>query len=480
MKTYSLLNRLALVAAAVLAVQFSGTTHAAPVSEEEVQALIKRVNELEQQVKILQRNREVDQETAAEKAKDTATISLGLNGLTARSSDSNFTMIAHGYVQADDRSYFGQKTTPDTFLLRRVRPIVEGTVWDKFNYRLMLDLASGNVNSSTANNVNILDDAYVNARLWEQFQIQAGKYKSPVGLERLQSTADLFFVETGYATELTPNYDLGVMLHNDYFTNTLGYAVGIFDGAADNASQDADVDEGKDIVGRLFAQPFLNRDITPLKNFGFGVAGSYGTHNASGAPTAYKTPGQQTFFTYTNVASSGAQYRLDPQAYYFWGPFGIMGEYVLSSQKFSSTKTGAGIPPYQRFNNTAWQVEASYFLTGEENSFKATSLKHVIPWHRFAPGEDGWGAFEVVARVQQLSLDSNAFDRFGGAATTYATPGSAHEATSWGVGLNWYLNANLKLNLDYESTTFRGRTPAAGVATSAPEHVILSRVQFSF
>ncbi len=473
-------HRLAVVAA-LIGTQFGGaTSHAAPLSDEDAQALIRRINELEQEVKILQRNREVDADTAKEKAKDTATISLGATGLVARSADSNFTMIVHGYVQADDRTYFGNKSTPDTFLLRRVRPIVEGTVWDKFNYRLMLDLASGNITGSTANNVNILDDAYVNARLWDQAQVQVGKYKSPVGLERLQSTADLFFVETGFATELTPNYDLGAMVHNDYFNTPIGYAVGIFDGAADNASGDADADEGKDLVGRLFLQPFLNKNTAWLKNLGFGVAGSYGLHNAPGSPTAYKTPGQQTFFTYaTNQVSGGTQYRIDPQAYYFWGPFGVQGEWILSSQEFKHVPT-AGAPavaPFQRFNNTAWQVEASYFLTGEENSFKATSLKHVTPWHRFSPGDGGWGAFEVVARVQQLTLDENSFS---GPVGTFATKGSAQQATAWGGGLNWYLNENLKLNLDYESTTYHGGTALAGSVTSRPEHVILSRVQFAF
>jgi len=93
--------------------------------------------------------------------------------------------------------------------------------------------------------VNILDDAYVNYQHFSQVQLQVGKYKSPVGLERLQSTADLFFVETGYATELTPNYDVGAMIHNDYFNTPVGYAIGIFDGAADNGSEDADVDEAR-------------------------------------------------------------------------------------------------------------------------------------------------------------------------------------------------------------------------------------------
>jgi len=470
------LNRLAALGAVIGTLCYGATCHGAQLSDDEIQALIKRVNELEQQVKALQRNREVDQEVAADKATNSATVSLGSGGLNVRSSDSNFTMIVHGYVQADDRTYFGAKTTPDTLLLRRVRPIVEGTVWSNFNYRVMLDLASGNVTSSTANNVNILDDAYVNARLFDQFQIQVGKNKSPVGLERLQSTADLFFVETGFATELVPNYDLGAQIHNDYFATPIGYSVGIFDGAADNSSQDADSDEGKDVVGRLFFQPFLNKDIAPLKHIGFGAAGSIGTHSG-GTPIAYKTPGQQTFFTCQNVTPNGDQYRIDPQAYYFWGPFGLMGEYVLSSQKFTSNlHTGPGI---ERFNNTAWQVEASYFLTGEENSYKSTSLQHVVPWHRFTMGDGGWGAFELVARVQQLTLDNNAFNRYGGA--PFATAASAQAATSWGVGVNWYLNANLKLNLDYESTTFTGGVPTPGTTPLAtPEHVILSRVQFQF
>ncbi|HEX3798400.1 MAG TPA: porin [Verrucomicrobiae bacterium] len=470
-------NRLAVVTAITGLQLGAAALHGATLSDEDVQALVKRVNELEQQVKILQRNREVDQDVATDKAKESAMVSLGTTGLVVKSGDSNFTMIAHGYVQADARNYIGSKATPDEFLLRRVRPIVEGTIWDKFNYRLMLDLASGSVTGSTANNVGILDDAYLNARIFDDLQVQAGKFKSPVGLERLQSTADLFFVETGFATELTPNYDLGVEVHNDLFTSPIAYAVGVFNGASDNASDDAETDEGKDVAGRLFLQPFLKKNIAPLRNLGFGVAGSYGEHNG-GSLTSYKTPGQQTMFTYANAAPGGDLYRIDPQLFWYWGPFGLEGEYNLSSQKLISTKTGAGIPPYQRFNNTAWQVEASYFLTDEENSFKASSLKHVTPWHRFAPTQGEWGAFEVVARVQQLSLDENAFTSHAG--TSYAAAGSAQRATAWGVGLNWYLNENLKLNLDYESTTFHGGTALAGSATSRPEHVILSRIQFQF
>src|SRR5882724_7654361 len=206
--------------AVILAARFSASeSRAQNATNQDVPALIKRIDELEQKVKILERNRELDQDASAEKAKTTPTVSLGANGLIVRSGDSNFLMDIHGYAQADARYYLDHKTVPDTFLLRRVRPIIEGTVYDKFDYRLMADLATGNGSGSSAGN---------NALLWPQLQVQVGKFKSPVGLERLQSTAELLFVETGFATQLTPNYDLGAAIHNTLWNTPINYSIGIF------------------------------------------------------------------------------------------------------------------------------------------------------------------------------------------------------------------------------------------------------------
>jgi phosphate-selective porin OprO/OprP len=423
---------------------------------------------LNQQVRTLERNRELDKEAAAAAATKSTKVSLGDNGLVVRSGDSNFVMNVHGYIQADGRFYpYDQHTANDTFLLRRVRPIIEGTVYEKFDYRLMTDFGSGNVSSSSAGNNALLDDAYVNARFWPQAQVQVGKFKSPVGLERLQSTAELLFVENGFATQMTPNYDLGAEVHNTLFNTPINYAIGIFNGAADGGSADVDTtDEGKDVVGRLFLQPFLKTDIKPLQKLGFGVGGSVGHHE--GPLSTYKTPGQQTFFSYTNgAAANGQQYRIDPQFYYYWGPFGVLGEYIVSSQEVS---TSGKTPLTDRFNNRAWQVAASWFLTGDENSFRSTSRHLFHPTH---PLGEGIGAFELVGRVEQLSLDRDAFPNF-------VTKTSAKEANSWGVGLNWYLNSNLRLYLDYESTWFEGGSKTPGTVTARDEHVILARVQVSF
>jgi phosphate-selective porin OprO/OprP len=430
----------------------------------------RKMETLEQQVKVLERKRELDQEAEAEKAKSLPTVSLGMNGLIVRSADTNFLMNLHGYVQADGRFYVNENSAAkDTFLLRRVRPILEGTVFDRFDYRLMPDFGSGNVSSSSSGNNAVLDDAYVNARFWQEAQLQVGKFKSPVGLERLQSTAELLFIETGFATQLTPNYDLGVEIHNSLFNSPVNYAVGVFNGAIDAGSLDADTtDSGKDVAGRIFFQPFLRTDYDALNKLGFGVGGSIGRHE--GVLASYKTPGQQTFFSYaSSVSADGDQYRVDPQLFYYWGPFGVLGEYILSSQKVKLSSTSQA----KRFDNTAWQVEASYFLTGDNNSFRSTSRNAFRPAHPFTFGGDGWGAFEFVARVGQLSLDQATFP-------TYATASSAQQATSWGVGLNWYLNSNIRFYFDFESTHFErgGKTPSA--LTADGEKVLLGRVQFSF
>ena len=436
----------------------------------DVPALIQRLDELEQEVKALEGKHEPELPAATNKAKVQPTVTLGEDGLVIRSPDLNFLYFIHGYAQVDGRFYTGDiNAANDTFLLRRVRPIIEGTVYQEFYYRLMADFGSGDGSSSTTFNNATLDDAYVDARPWSQFQIQAGKYKSPVGLERLESTSDLQFVETGFATELTPNYDLGFMIHNNLFTNPVGYAVGVFNGAADAGSDDAANGEGKDAVARLFLQPFILTHLEYLRKLGFGVGGSVGDH--TGTLPSYKTSGQQTFFSYANgVSADGEQFRIDPQAYYYWGPLGVMGEYVLSSQKVRSTNV---VLPDRRLNNRAWQVQVSYYLTGEENTFKPSSLVRVAPLEPFSIAGGQWGAFEIAARLQQMTLDPVAFPN-------YVASGSARQATAWAVGLNWYLNRNIKVNLDYETTSFENGSSTPGAVTAKDERAVLTRVQFAF
>jgi phosphate-selective porin OprO/OprP len=448
----------------------------APAAEDadSIEALKQQIRELDQKVRVLERKGELDKEAATEKAKTTPTVSLGSGGLSVRTADSNFVFKIRGYVQADSRLYADSgegATANDTFLIRRARPVLEGTVYEKYDFRVMLDFASG-VNSAAPNN-GFLQDAYINARFLPEFQVQAGKFKEPVGLERLQSGANLLFVERGFPTQLVPNRDVGLQLQGDLFGGLLRYEAGVFNGVADGSSGDIDVsDDEKNLAGRLFAHPFIKTEKDFLRGLGIGVAGTLGNQDGSLMLGRYRTTGQQPFFGYRvgsgtaaspNVVADGDHWRAAPQLYYYWGPFGLFGEYVLSDQ---SVRLDAGTSSRARFENSAWQVAASYVLTGEANSWKG-----VTPKRPFSPGNGGWGAWEIAARVGQLDVDNDAFPLF-------ANPSlSASQATSWGVGLNWHLNKNLKVNLNYDQTDFEGGTTRL---LANGEKVFMTRIQVAF
>ncbi|MFY9269867.1 MAG: porin, partial [Candidatus Manganitrophaceae bacterium] len=301
--------------------------------------LQERFDALDQKVRILERNAELDKEGAAARATDASSVSAGgKDGLfTLQSADKSFKLRVGGYLQADGRFFLNDENPArsNTFLLRRVRPVLEGTVFKYYDFRIMPDFGGGTAT---------LQDAYVRLSYWPQARLQFGKFKSPVGLERLQSGTALLFVERGLPTNLVPNRDVGAQLDGDLGSGAFTYAIGVFNGVTDGGSADTEPssNDGKDVAARIFAHPFKATEVESLQGLGVGIAGSFGhqqgTQAAPNLPT-YRTPAQQTLFSYAGavaatgttpavpaVTADGTLTRLSPQAYYYRGPFGMLGE----------------------------------------------------------------------------------------------------------------------------------------------------------
>ena len=80
----------------------------------------------------------------------------------------------------------------------------------------------------------------------------------------------------------------------------------VFNGVVDGGIADLDTGDSKDAAGRIFVQPFKATDISLLKGFGAGFAGTYGNEQASSTTTnlaSYKTVGQNTFFSFRSGAA---------------------------------------------------------------------------------------------------------------------------------------------------------------------------------
>jgi phosphate-selective porin OprO/OprP len=386
--------------------------------------------------------------------KEDVKVAAGPDGFVIQSGNPDFRIRIGGYAQADGRFYAQDKDSvaTNTFLLRRARPILQGTVAKYFDFYVDPDFGQGQV---------VLYDAYLNVRPSSKLQFRIGKFKPPVGLERLQSAQNILFMERALPTSLVPNRDVGAQVHGELGSGVASYALGVFDGAVDGALIDTDGNDGKDIAGRLFFQPFARGGSKALQGLGLGFSATGGKQQ--GGLPSFRSGGQLVFFSYVSAAAAdGTRTRISPQGSFHLGPAGVLGEYVRSRQP---VRKGTDVA---RVSNEAWEVSASVVLTGE-----TATASGVRPRRSFDPTRHTWGALELAARVNRLSVDGTAFSR-GLADPTK----SAREARAWAVGLNWYLNRNVKYVVDFERTTFTGGATAGG--DRRPENAILVRSQVAF
>jgi phosphate-selective porin OprO and OprP len=429
--------------------------------------LAARVDELEQQIRVLKRLRELEADSiaTAAKTKQTATAN-GKDGFSIKSADGKYAIKFRGYAQVDGRGFGGDeaKTVSNTIFLRRARPIIEATIGKYWSARIMPDFAQGQT---------VLFDAYWEGNFVPAFGFRVGKFKPPVGLERLQSATDIVFAERGLPTNLVPNRDIGLQIGGDVDSGLVAYAVGVFNGVADLGNGDGDFNDSKDLDARIFIQPVKTGS---LKGLGFGIAGTTGvdqggvtsTGLTSGLPAGYRSPGQQTVFRYrvdavtpvNSVIADGRRNRLVPQGYLYAGRFGVQGEYAISQQ---DVRLG---PNTATLTHKAWQASGNFFLTGEKAGYRSPT-----PKKPFDLQEKGYGAFELVARYGELDLDDDAFPIFASASSSVTKEKAA------GVGLNWYLNKQIKIAVNYEHTTFDG---GAADGDRKSEDFFVTRFQHAF
>jgi phosphate-selective porin OprO/OprP len=412
-----------------------------------------RIATLEKELALLKRKLEVQEETAASKPPQPV-IGAGPDGFFLRSPDAKYQLKIRGYTQLDSRWFSKSQdvTLPDSFYFRRVRPIFEGTLANFVDFRIMPDLA---------NSTLVLQDAFANLRFSPEAQLQFGKFKSPFGLERLESATAMWFVERALPTLLGPNRDLGVMFQGNARENLIQYQVAFLNGNNDTATTDSDVGDDKDFVARLFVHPFQETNLGPLQGLGVGIATTYG--RPQGAPATIKSITGQTLFQFqTGTTLQSERSRWSPQAYWYWGPFALLGEYVTNSTGFQN---GANT---LRAHASSWQVAGSWVITGEN-----TSWRGVLPSESFDLESGGLGAFEVVARYSRLNLDPDLFD-----GNVYLNGALYPEDTKeWAVGLNWYLNRFVKLAFNYEHADFSN---ASGNPDNPSEGAFLTRLQLAY
>jgi phosphate-selective porin OprO/OprP len=132
---------------------------------------------------------------------------------------------------------------------------------------------------------------------------------------------------------------------------------------------------------------------------------------------------------------------------------------------------------------SGWYVEGSWMLTGETKTYQANALNNGMATYAnpqvgtpFALNSGGWGAWEIAVRYSDLDLNWQS----GALGTPCPVAGCVRggEQTIFAVGLNWYLNDNLRLLLDYMVIQV-DKLSASGAQIGQDVTVVGTRFQFT-
>lgn len=381
-------------------------------------------------------------------------FSFSRQGLLIAAHDQSSSVRVHGYMQADGRLFITnlKDQSHQTLLFRRVRPLVEGTLANRVEFRFMPDFGEGNT---------VIQEAYAEWAPAAYSAFRMGKFKSPIGLEVLRSDRELTFPERSLASDFAPIRDLGAQIGGTFREGAIEYAAGAFAGTEDGSNATFQWEGLNEGAARLFLIPFRSSSNASLQQLGFGMAGSLGYNHA--ALPSFKTMGQETFFKYASkVATVGAHERFAPQAYYFRGSLGMMGEYIRSDEAAELASTR------HEMANQGWQIAGSYVLTGEKNSYEG--VRPASGFDPFHPMRHA-GGWEVAVRHSEAHMDKAAFP-------LYADPTkSAQAAHETAAGITWYINHYVKLMSHFENTSFQ---MSPGQKALVSERVTMTRLQFAF
>jgi phosphate-selective porin OprO/OprP len=362
----------------------------------------------------------------------------GPDGFAVESGSGDFRLQFGLLVHADARFALedGNGQYIDNFSVRRLRPYLRGRVARRFEFYLNPDFVGGTL---------VVQDAYVDTVFAPAFRVRAGKGKTPFGLERLHPASNILFMERAFPTALAPNRDIGVQVLGDLSGGVVSYLAGVMNGVADGGSADVDTNDGKDLSGRVIFRPFTKRADAALRALGFGLSGSRGAASGVLALPVFRTQTlQQPYFSYAiagsdPVVADGTRSRYSPQVWYFHKAFGGWAEYVKTTTPLRRGDVTDDI------DHEAWQVAASWVLTGENATDAGGGVR---PHRNFDFGNGGRGAFQIAARYHALKVDDRAF------ALGFAAAGASRTADAYTVGFRWYATGNLWYTLNFERTVF--------------------------
>jgi phosphate-selective porin OprO/OprP len=331
---------------------------------------------------------------------------------------------------------------------RRVRFFNSGKLFGNTNYKLQLDYSGGVISYK---------DVWIELEgLPFDGSLRVGHFKEPFRLEALTSSKYITFMERALPNAFSPERNTGVMYQLN-LKDKISIQAGLF---RESDIYGNDINSTSNVNATARVTYLVINDDHKLLHLGAAVSKRQNSDNTYGFSVRPENHLGTKLLTvsFENVDETNIS---GFEIAYISGPLSLQGEYILttvSSESWGSSFMDLNI----EHELSGYYAQLSYFLTGESRAYKSSyaGFNRVQPINNY--GSNGNGAIELVARLSKMDLSKS-------------NMGTLDDTT---IGINWYLNPNTRVMLNYVLADLRAGDGSGDVMTT--ENTIQCRVQIDF
>jgi phosphate-selective porin OprO/OprP len=401
------------------------------------------------------------------------------------------TDFRRGSVGAGSRETNAARDLSDGAYFRRARLGFEGMIAEDFGFRFMGEFGGSGTEGPTR-----INDAWINYTGLAPFTLQLGAFTPSANLDDATSQEELLFPERASPSELSRTMGgadgrigFAVRSSGQRWMNSLALTT--------RTAGDAEV---FDAQRSLVARGGLLALTSPDYNLHVGASGTWilepGDSGSSSTPPRHgvrfrdrpELRVDSTRLIDTGPIDAEDAYNAGLELAANWRNFYLQGEHFW----YGVDRREPATADDPRFD--AFYVQGSWLITGESRRYNPASgaFQMARPFVPFA-WPFGWGAWELAVRYSHADLNHHPGNS-GTAAALDAIRGGVQDV--WTFGLNWYLNPNLRMSLNYyhidvdrlnpagpgNPTPFgpAPATPPVGVQIGQDYDVLGLRTQFNF
>ena len=345
-------------------------------------------------------------------------------------------------AQADAAVFFGAPDYADPIgngaSIRRARFAVKGQINEDWYGEFDMDLANG---------LAELKDAIVRYTGIPNLDLQVGNFKENFSLQRNTTSRYLQFMERPMVcSALAPSRHIG--FNAKYAKDWFWLSTGVFAQEIAGEEEWTNVaDNNKDFgrnSGYSFTTKVVFRPLYKLDNASLHIGAAYtyrtpkssmatgewGTYRASARNST--SINRKKYVDTNNIKGYDHNNLWTVELAGHWNGFRYEAAYIGDNVHLNDDASPSSIDT-KSFNMGGWYVQAGYLLFGGKQRYDANGAKYT----KIKPGKK-WGDVELCARYEFVDLNAPEMDVFGGSAEAYT------------VGLNWWVNNNVKMQVNYQ------------------------------